>query len=292
MDMNNTTLIILAAGMGSRFGGLKQIEPVGVNGETILDYSLYDAKKAGFSNLVFIINKKIEKDFRAIVGKRAERMFNTSYVFQELDDLPKGFNVPAQRQKPWGTAHAVLLCANTVTTPFAVINADDFYGGASFKLVNDHLKASKENEFCVVGFLLKNTLTEFGTVARGICIVEDGYLSKITERTKIKDMKYYDDSDNGVLLPDDTIVSMNMWGLTPSIFDKLDAGFLSFLKNTDDKIKDEYYLPIAIDSMLKQKSATVKVLLTKEKWYGVTYKEDLPFVREGIKRLSERGLYV
>lgn len=291
MDTNKTTLVIMAAGMGSRFGGLKQITPIGPKGETILDFSIYDAKKGGFDNLVFIIKKEIEKDFREIVGKKAEKVLNTLYVFQELENMPRGFSLPPGRVKPWGTAHAVLQCADKVNTPFAVINADDFYGQSTYKIINAHLKTAKDYDYCMAGFLLKNTLTENGTVARGICEIENGYLKSIVERTKIKDMKY---SDNGFVwnkLPDNTIASMNMWGFTPTIFGALEQGFEQFLVTIEDNQKSEYFLPFAVDGLLAQKAATVKVLPTYEKWYGVTYKDDLPFVREGIKRLSERGLY-
>ncbi|NLB80794.1 MAG: nucleotidyltransferase [Clostridiaceae bacterium] len=291
MDTNKTALVVMAAGMGSRFGGLKQIEPIGQNGETILDFSLYDAKKAGFSNLFFVINKKIEKDFRNIVGKKAEKQFDTTYVFQEIENVPKGFVVPPERQKPWGTAHAVLQCADKVDMPFTVINADDFYGQTTYKIIHDHLVGAADYDYCMAGFLLKNTLTEHGTVARGICEIKDGYLKGITERTKIQNMRYTEDGQTWVPLHDATIVSMNFWGFTPTIFGLLEKYFLRFLKSTEDKIKSEYFLPYAVDMSLNEKIATVRVLKTDEKWYGVTYKEDLPFVREGIKRLSDGGLY-
>ncbi|MCK9478279.1 MAG: sugar phosphate nucleotidyltransferase [Firmicutes bacterium] len=291
MDINKTTLIIMAAGMGSRFGGLKQIAPVGPNGETILDFSIHDAKKAGFDNLVFIIKKEIEEDFRNAVGKKAEKIFNTSYVFQEIDSLPSGYSVPSNRVKPWGTSHAVLQSASIVNTPFAVINADDFYGQSTFKIIKEHLETAKDYDYCMAGFLLKNTLTEHGTVARGVCETENGYLKRITERLKIKDMKYTEDDVSWTNLPDDTIVSMNMWGFTPTIYGELQQGFEQFLKNLKDEEKSEYLLPHTVDNLLTQKKATVKVLQTHEKWYGVTYKDDLPFVRQGINKLLERGLY-
>lgn len=291
MDTNKATLVVMAAGMGSRFGGLKQIEPIGPNGETMLDYSIYDAKKAGFSTVVFIINKRIEADFRRLVGKRAEKMLETEYVFQELDNVPNGFTVPAGRVKPWGTGHAVLQCAGVVNNPFAVINADDFYGQSTYKIIYEHLKAAKEHDYSMAGFLLKNTLTENGTVSRGVCETSKGYLKSVSEKPKIKDMKYLNDDGEWISLPEDTIVSMNIWGFTPTVFDLLEKSFVRFLKNTPDTMKAEFFLPTVIDNAIKENIVTVKVLPTYEKWYGVTYKEDMPFVREGIARLTERGLY-
>jgi UTP-glucose-1-phosphate uridylyltransferase len=292
MDMNNKiTLVVMAAGMGSRFGGLKQIQPVGKNGEVILDYSIYDAKAAGFDSVVFIISKRIEKDFREAVGKRIEKRIDTKYVFQEIENLLSGFEVPPDRQKPWGTGHAVLQCANTVNTPFAVINADDYYGQSTYRIIGDYLKTASGYNYCMAGFLLKNTLTENGTVARGICETENGYLKKVTERTKIKDMMYTTDEKTWIPLPEDSIASMNMWGFTQTIFPELESGFENFLKTAKDLAKEEYFLPYAVDGLIQNKKATVKVLKTDEKWYGVTYKNDMPYVREGIARLTERGLY-
>lgn len=281
MDTNKTTLLVMAAGMGSRFGGLKQMEPLGPNGEVILDYSIYDAKEAGFDKVVFVITKAIEKDFREIVGKKIEKKIETAYVFQSLDDLPSGFSVPEGRVKPWGTGQAVLTAKKEITTPFAVINADDYYGKSTYKLINDYLTANKE--MCMAGFLLGNTITDNGTVARGVCEYDsEGYLKKITEMTSI-------DKNSGI--PLDTLVSMNMWGLLPDIFEKLETGFVDFLKNNDNPLKGEFFLPFLIDSMIQNEGRKVKVLPANEKWYGVTYKEDADTVKAAFKKFSDEGLY-
>ena len=213
----DATLVVMAAGMGSRFGGLKQIEPVGPGGQAIIDFSVYDAKAAGFNKVVFIIKHEIEKDFKEIVGSRIEKMIDVDYAFQEVDMLPQGFTCPADRVKPWGTAHAIYCARDKVTTPFAVINADDYYGKSAYHKMYNHLKEQK-GDFCMVGFRLQNTLTENGTVSRGICEVENGVLKAVTERTKILDCKYTEDDVNWVDLAPDCIVSMNMWGFTPEVF--------------------------------------------------------------------------
>lgn len=276
----DTTLLVMAAGMGSRFGGLKQITPVGKNGASILDYSVYDAKKAGFSKVVFIIKKEIEKDFRETVGKRVENEIDVTYVFQELDKLPAGFNVPPGRKKPWGTGHAVLCAREAVKTPFAVINADDFYGQSSYALLHNHLTTQKE--MCMIGFRLGNTLTENGTVSRGVCQIQDGYLQDVTEHTAL-------DKNSGI--PLDTIVSMNMWGFSPEIFGALEDGFQAFLQNLESLEKGEYFLPSVVDNMIKTKSEKVRVLSTEERWFGMTYKEDAGTVAQAIQLLEKRGYY-
>ena len=226
----NAALIVMAAGMGSRFGGLKQIEPIGPKGEALLDFSVYDAKEAGFNKVVFVIKHAIEKDFKETVGKRIEKIIDVDYVYQETDKLPEGFVCPKDREKPWGTGHAIYCCKDIVDTPFAVINADDYYGKSAFKAIYEHLK-NESGDYCMVGFRLKNTLTENGTVSRGVCNVENGYLTGITERTKIKDCKYTEDGENWTVLAEDTLVSMNMWGFTTDIFDYLGRDFNEFLKN-------------------------------------------------------------
>ncbi|MDD3765830.1 MAG: sugar phosphate nucleotidyltransferase [Eubacteriales bacterium] len=291
MATDKTTLVIMAAGMGSRFGGLKQIEPVGPNGETILDFSIYDAVKAGFDKVVFIIKKDFENEFKQTVGKRAESKIKVEYAFQDINDLPKGYKTPEGRVKPWGTAHAILSCKSIIDTPFAVINADDYYGQNSFKILNDHLKATSGYNFSMVGYKLKNTLTENGTVSRGVCEIENNTLKSIVERTKIKDLKYTEDGENWIPLPQDTVVSMNMWGFTPVIFEEIEKGFIDFLNTTNDLIKSEYYIPLIVDSLIKSGKAKVDVLQTDDKWYGITYKEDKPMVVKAIKELIERGLY-
>jgi len=277
---SETTLVVMAAGMGSRFGGLKQIAPVGPSGEIILDFSIYDAVKAGFKKTVFIIRRDIEKDFREITKKRIEKMTDVEYVFQDMDNLPKGFSVPEGRTKPWGTGHAVFCTEDVVKTPFALINADDYYGQKSFKILHDNLIKNHEN--CMVGFSLGNTITENGTVSRGVCEVEDGFLKGVVEHTGL-------DKNSGI--PLDTVVSMNMWGLLPSVFEDVRGDFEGFLKSLKNPMKDEFYIPFVIDNMIRTKGEKVRVLETDEKWYGVTYKEDKDTVVDAMKKLVKEGYY-
>ncbi len=279
--MNKTTLLVMAAGMGSRYGGLKQIDTLGPNGEILLDFSVYDAVKAGFSKVVFIIRKDIEKDFREIAGKRIEKMVDVEYTFQELDKLPDGFSVLDGRTKPWGTGHAVYCAKDKVNTPFAIINADDYYGQSSYKIINDALK--QKDEMCMVGFKLENTLTENGTVSRGVCDVVDGYLKKVTEHTAI-------DRNSGI--PLDKIVSMNMWGLLPDVFGHIENQFRAFLDNLSNPLKEEFYIPSVVDTLISQNGEKVRVLSTDEKWYGVTYKEDRDSVSKAMLDKINSGLYV
>ena len=269
--MKDLTLVVLAAGMGSRFGGLKQLQPVGENGEFILDYSVSDAVNAGFNKVVYIIKKEHEDDFRNTIGKRTEKIIKTEYAYQDINDLPEGFSVPEGREKPWGTGHALLCAKDKVTTPFAVINADDYYGTNSMKIVADALK--EDVPACMVGFKLGNTLSENGTVSRGVCEVKDGYLAKVTEHTAL-------DKNSGI--PLDTLVSMNMWGLKPSIFEELEKGFVEFLENNDNPLKGEYFLPGLVDSMISRDMLEVKMLTTDDKWYGMTYKEELEMVKQAL----------
>ena len=276
----DTTLVVMAAGMGSRFGGLKQIEPIGPDGEVILDFSVYDAVKSGFNKVVFIIRKDIEKDFREITKRKIEKIVDVEYVFQDMDKLPDGFSVPDGRTKPWGTGHAVYCAEEKVNEPFALINADDYYGQSSFKILNDQL--TTDDGLCMVGFHLGNTLTENGTVARGVCDVDGGILKGITEHTAI-------DKNSGI--PLDTTVSMNMWGLNPSVFEHLNADFVSFLNGMTNPLKDEFFIPYVIDNMIHRNGATVKVLKTSEKWYGVTYKDDKQLVVDAMKKLIDGGYY-
>lgn len=299
--MIKPTLVVMAAGMGSRYGGLKQIDPIGPNGEIIIDYSIYDAIKAGFGKVVFIIKKENEEIFRESIGKRAEKLIDTAYVYQRIDDLPTGFGVPHERVKPWGTGHAVMSCRNIVDTPFAVINADDFYGRTSFQVLHDYLVSASDcdgmYQYCMVGFILENTLTEHGHVARGVCTVDsEGYLIDINERTKIKKFgkvtKYTEDDENWVVIPEGSIVSMNTWGFTPSFFKELEARFPQFLEsNKDNLLKAEYFLPSVVDSLITEKKAKVKVLPSNERWYGVTYREDKPVVKQAISTLIQQGIY-
>lgn len=292
MDFH-ATLVIMAAGMGSRFGGLKQAEPVGKNGEAIVDYSVYDAIEAGFDKVVFIIKKAIEDDFKALVGNRIEKKVKVEYVFQENDKLPEGYSCPAERVKPWGTGHAILCCKGVVNEPFAVINADDYYGKSAFKTIYDELK-KQTGEYCMVGFQLKNTITENGTVSRGICKVsEDGLLMNVDECTKIdSDCKYY--NDNGELLGNldpNGLVSMNMWGLCPDIFDYLEEDFKKFLDEKINEPKSEFFIPFEVDRLVKSGIKKVTVLSSTDRWYGVTYREDKQSVVDAIAEMTAKGLY-
>ncbi len=269
-----TTLVVMAAGMGSRFGGLKQAAPVGPNGEMILDYSITDALSAGFSKAVLIIRKDIEKDFREAIGKRIENMIDTEYVFQELDNLPDGFVCPSDRTKPWGTGHAILCAKDAVDTSFAVINADDYYGKSVYKEMNDFLL--KNDMMCMAGYKLGNTLSKNGSVSRGVCEIEDGYLKKVTEMTDIP----WDTT-----IPKDTIVSMNLWGLTPEIFEVLERDFEDFLKENINVPKKEFFIPKVIDDQINKMGKKVKVLTTDEMWYGITYREDVPELKETLRKI-------
>lgn len=288
---DNITLVVMAAGMGSRFGGLKQIEPIGKNGEILLDYSVYDAVKAGFNKVVFVIKHAIEADFKAVVGKRIEKMVKTEYVFQETDALPEGFVCPADRVKPWGTAHAVLCCKDVVKEPFAVINADDYYGKSAFMKTADFLKTN-HSDYCMTGFRLVNTLTENGYVSRGVCEIENGELKSVTERTKIMNCKYTeDDGESWTALEPDTVVSMNLWGFMPDLFDYAENGFTEFLNKNINIPKAEYYLPSVVSGLIASGEKKVKVLIAEDKWYGVTYKEDKQSVCDAINKMTENGLY-
>lgn len=292
LNMNqDITLVVMAAGMGSRFGGLKQIEPIGKNGEILIDFSIYDAVKAGFNKVVFVIKHSIEKDFKAVVGKRIEKMVKTEYVFQENDVLPDGFVCPADRVKPWGTAHAVLCCRDVVKEPFAVINADDYYGQSAYKQIADFLK-SNDKDYCMVGFRLLNTLTDNGSVSRGVCEIKDGELVSVTERTKIVDCKYSeDDGATWTALKPDTVVSMNLWGFMPDLFDYAAEGFVDFLKEKIDVPKSEYFLPSIVSKLIETGEKKVKVLVAEDKWYGVTYKEDKQDVCAALNKMVDDGLY-
>jgi hypothetical protein len=293
--MNQPSLLVLAAGMGSRYGGLKQIDPVGPGGETIIDYSIYDALRAGFGKLVFVIRKDIEKDFREAIGARFERRTQVEYVFQELNQLPAGFSAPPGRTKPWGTAQAILAAAETIHEPFAAINADDFYGANSFRILAEHLR-SGGLDYAMVGFILRNTLSKFGSVARGVCRADDkGFLESVTELTKIeKDgtrARYTDASGAAHSLTGDENVSMNMWGFTPSLFGFLREEFVAFLQKHGQEEKSECYIPTVVNALVTAGKVRCRVLRTTDSWFGVTYREDRPFVVEGIRRLIARGDY-
>ena len=295
--MQQPTLVVMAAGMGSRFGGLKQLMPVDPQGHPIIDFSMYDAKRAGFRRVVFIIKHAIEAQFRETLGKRMERQFDVSYVFQEPDVLPAGYTVPEGRVKPWGTAHAVACCRGVVDGPFAVINADDFYGAGAFRTIYDFLAADRgPGEHAMVGYRLRNTVTENGYVSRGICTVENGFLTGVTERTHIEKRgaaAAYIEDGREVPLTGDEIVSMNFWGFSPAMLDELWARFPAFLDRqaAADPIKAEYYLPVVADAVLREGLGTVRVLECGEVWHGVTYREDLQSVQDAIAALKGAGVY-
>jgi len=301
--MQKPALVVMAAGMGSRYGGLKQIDPIGRHGEIIMDYSLFDALEAGFEKVVFIINRKIEKDFYDVIGRRAEKYMEVRYVFQQPDAmLPVGFTVPADRIKPWGTAHALLCCKNDVNEPFAAINADDYYGKRAFSALYDYLKSAKDGDkadFSMVGYHAKNTLTDHGSVARGVCEVDaNGELVNIVERLKIfktpEGPAYTeDDEQTFVHFPADNLVSMNFFGFTPSLFGELEARFPEFLADTLEKnpLKGEFLIPQEVGRMLLAGKASVRVLSSPDRWYGVTYREDKPEVMQALNDLTDAGAY-
>jgi len=293
--MKNLTLLVLAAGMGSRYGGLKQIDPVGPNGETIIDYSIFDAQRAGFNKLVFVIRHDIEKQFREIIGSRFEKKIAVEYVFQELEKLPSGFSVPAGRTKPWGTGQAILMAAEAIREPFAAINADDFYGAHSFKVLADQLQAGGD-DYAMVGFILRNTLSDFGSVARGVCRANGSqYLESVTEMIGIEKAgggaRYKDATGTVLKLTGDELVSMNMWGFTPTLFGHLREQFTAFLKAHGQELKSECYIPGVVNDLVAAKRARVKVLRSSDSWFGVTYREDRPFVMDGIGKLIAHGDY-
>ena len=295
-------LVIMAAGMGSRYGGLKQIDPVDPQGHLIIDFSIYDAIRAGFQKVVFIIKRQIEKDFKETIGRRMEKLVEVSYVYQELNNLPEGFSVPEGRTKPWGTAHAILSCLGTVDAPFAVINADDYYGPAAFREIYNYLVKAQDDSkyhYTMVGYTLENTLTENGHVARGICQVDENHmLTGIQERTRIEKhpegAQYTeDDGKTWVTIPQGSIVSMNMWGFTESILPELKARFGPFLQQNlpANPLKCEYFLPTVVGDLIQENRADVHVLRSQDRWYGVTYREDKQKVEQAIQALKDQGVY-
>ncbi|MDO4343418.1 MAG: sugar phosphate nucleotidyltransferase [Eubacteriales bacterium] len=300
--MKAPTLIIMAAGMGSRYGGLKQIDPVDEQGHIIMDFSIYDAVRAGFEKVVFVIKEENEADFKACIGNRMEKQVEVAYAYQRLTDLPEGFSVPEGRVKPFGTAQAVLSAKDCIDGPFAVINADDYYGSSAYRMMYDYLTTHEDDEkyrFAMVGYILENTLTENGHVARGICVTDErGFLTDIHERTRIErrgsETAYTeDDGQTWTVIPKGSIVSMNMWGFGRSMMGELEKGFPVFLKENlpVNPLKCEYFLPFAVDDLLKEGKASVQVLKTRDRWYGVTYKEDKPMVVQAIRELKASGLY-
>ena len=301
--MKKTALVIMAAGIGSRFGGgIKQLEPVGQGGEIIMDYSIHDALEAGFDRIVFVIRRDLEKDFREVIGDRIEKIAPVSYAFQELDDIPSGFTVPQDRKKPWGTGQAVLSVRDIVNEPFLVINADDYYGKEVFKKIHDYMTGDMDEnapvyDICMGGFILANTLSDNGGVTRGVCEVgEDEILRAVRETYNIiktaDGLTASDKEGNPVTVREDQHVSMNMWGLTPAFIKELERGFPEFLSGLKEgDLKSEYLLPTIIDQMIKDGRARVKVLETRDHWFGVTYKEDKEGVAESIRALISQGVY-
>ena len=300
--MKKPILVIMAAGMGSRYGGLKQIDPVGPNGEVIIDYSLYDARRAGFETVIFIIKHEIEQAFKEAIGNRISQYMNVKYAYQQLDDLPEGYSVPEGRTKPWGTSHAVLAARDLIDAPFAVINADDYYGPEAFQTIYDYLSTHEDGDtysFAMVGYLLKNTTTENGHVARGICVTdENGNLVSVTERTRIEQYPggIHFSTDEGTTWTDldpDTLVSMNLWGFTQSFVTEAKARFTRFLDKAlvENPLKGEYFLPSVVSQLLDEGKATCKVLSSRDKWYGVTYQADKPDIIAALAAKTEEGLY-
>jgi len=299
--MSDRALIVMAAGIGSRYGGLKQIEPIGPSGEIILDYSVYDALRSGFGKIILVINRKSEHDFRERVEQSIGKHCEILYVYQDLENLPRGYRVPDGRVKPWGTAHAVLSCKDVVDTPFAVINADDFYGLHAFQSLAEFLQHIEPEGtrylYSMVGYQLVNTITEHGYVSRGICSVDiNGYLLGVRERTHIEkngdQIRYTEDGENWVVIPGESVASMNIWGFTPDLFLELDMRFNRFLDaNHENQVKAEYFLPEVINELLAEEKAAVKVLHTDSRWFGVTYKEDVGMVKEAIKNMIDQGDY-
>lgn len=300
--MEKPVLVVMAAGMGSRYGGLKQIDAVDEQGHIIIDFSVFDAIKAGFRKVIFIIKKEIEEDFKKVIEKCAEGIDEVEFVYQEITKVPEDFKVPEGRVKPWGTAHAILCCRDKIKGPFAVINADDFYGSEAFTMIYDFLSSEAESQgnlYTMVGYQLSNTLTENGSVSRGVCDVnEDGFLTRVTERTKIErfpeGVKYYDsEADQWVDISADSTVSMNLWGFQANIMDELEREFDRFLKTEvkDNPLKSESFLPTVVQHIIETEKAQVKVLHSKDQWFGVTYKEDKEVVLREIAKLKEKGVY-
>ena len=300
--MNKPVLVVMAAGMGSRYGGMKQIDPVGPNGQVIVDYSLYDARRAGFETVVFVIKHEIEDAFKAAIGDRVSKVMQVHYAFQQLDELPAGYTIPEGRAKPWGTCHAVLAAKPFIDGPFAVVNADDYYGPEAFRVMYEYLSTHSDGElydYCMVSYLLQNTVSENGSVARGVCQANpDGTLHSVTERTRIETyaggIHYTEDGgESWTDLPGETPVSMNLWGFGKSFLEEADRRFAGWLDENLAKnpLKCEYFLPLVVTELLEEGKARVQLLHSADKWYGVTYREDKPVVVDAIARMTREGLY-
>ncbi|MBD9241207.1 MAG: nucleotidyltransferase [Ruminococcaceae bacterium] len=300
--MNKPVLVVMAAGMGSRYGGMKQIDPVGPNGQVIMDYSLYDARRAGFETVVFVIKHEIEDAFKAAIGDRVSKVMQVHYAFQQLDELPAGYTIPEGRAKPWGTCHAVLAAKPFIDGPFAVVNADDYYGPEAFRVMYEYLSTHSDGElydYCMVSYLLQNTVSENGSVARGVCQPNpDGTLHSVTERTRIETyaggIHYTEDGgESWTDLPGETPVSMNLWGFGKSFLEEADRRFAGWLDENLAKnpLKCEYFLPLVVTELLEEGKARVQLLHSADKWYGVTYREDKPVVVDAIARMTREGLY-
>lgn len=300
--MEKPALVILAAGMGSRYGGLKQMDPIDDRGHVIIDFSIFDAIAAGFEKIVFLIKREHEEAFRDRIGRRIEPFAQVEYVFQELSDIPAGYSVPEGRKKPWGTAHAIRCCRDTVKGPFAVINADDYYGKNAFRLIYDYLTTHQDDgcfRYAMVGYLVENTLTEHGSVSRGVCETSpEGYLTGIEERTNLikgeNGPAYSEDGGNTwISVPEGTTVSMNLWGFSNSIFSAIEEGFTAFLEQglKENPEKCEYYIPMVVERLISEGRATVQVLKSQDRWHGVTYQEDKPAVMEAIRQMKQKGDY-
>lgn len=300
--MKKPVLVIMAAGMGSRYGGLKQIDPIDEQGHIIMDFSLFDAVKAGFEKVIFVIKKENEQDFREVIGNRIAKVLKVEYAYQDIQDIPEEFAVPKERVKPWGTGHAVLSCKHLVDSPFVVINADDFYGRSAFSQIYDYLMSHEDSDkynYAMVGYVLENTLTENGHVARGVCTTDSsGHLTGIIERTHIEkreaDSAYTeDDGETWHVIQEGSIVSMNLWGFTASFMKELESGFVPFLEQglNSNPLKCEYFLPSVVDGLVENGKAVVTVLKSFDRWYGVTYKEDKATVENAIRKMKAEGLY-
>jgi UTP-glucose-1-phosphate uridylyltransferase len=292
------TLFVLAAGMGSRYGGLKQFDGLGPSGETIMDYSIYDAIKAGFGKIVFVIRKSFEKDFKTVVIDKFKDIIDTDMVFQEVDNVPEGSIYNPKREKPWGTNHAVLMAKDVIHEPFAVINADDFYGQESFAILGDFLRSveEKKNEYCMIGYRVGNTMSESGAVSRGVCVMDDNHLlQNVVERTHVEEKSgtiiYLNEKDEEVAINSNCPVSMNMWGFTPDYFNYSEENFKKFLAENGQNLKSEFYIPTVVNNLIIEKKATCEVLDTPSKWFGVTYAEDRPQVILKINNLVRKGIY-